>query len=350
MRKCLILLCLLFVLFVISFHGLAEDLPEIYVSFEFNEVSPGYALNAMCKSNGINLVYLADKNNPENLSIKLDKVIFSEALNMIMLKTDLDYYFDNNVLIVDTKENIKNNYDKSINTVQSNSSIIIDNSNNEVASLIIDQDIVEEEDENINPGYVIREGIKQGTLIPARLEVGLVSSSKELPALVRVTHNISYKGNILIPKGSLFYGYGVTDFNARKIFVRLDKLILGDREIDVTAHLIKGNGESGFCSEYRDLEMEKFWPTFLMNFAGMISDAFKDKYYVEDEQGKKHPVEDDSLKNNMIDKSKEGVQSWSNQLMNDAEENKAIITVEAGLDGFVFIDEKITLDKFKTDK
>ena len=79
------------------------------------------------------------------------------------------------------------------------------------------------------------------------------------------------KGDLVIPKGSVFTGKGRADYGVRKIFINLDTLIIGDKEIDIKAHFVKEDGTQGFRSEYIDLSKENFWSDFLLGFVGDIT-------------------------------------------------------------------------------
>lgn len=226
---------------------------------------------------------------------------------------------------------------------QPSSTVVIDNSGNQINNSIV----VNNDFETPKPGYKVKRGIKSGTLIPAELQVGLVSSEARSPALVKVTQDIKYQGDTYIPQGSLFLGYAEADYGVRQMFVTLEKLIIGDREIDVKAHLVKENGTPGFASEYIDLTMEKFWPTFLMDFAAGILQSFKDVTYVITDQGLPQKYYRDTLKNKAIDGTTEGITKWTDRLMSDAEKHEAIIIVDPGVKAKVFIDEKVPVSKFK---
>ncbi|KXS42428.1 MAG: hypothetical protein AWU54_1330 [Candidatus Frackibacter sp. T328-2] len=230
-------------------------------------------------------------------------------------------------------------------TIKPSSMVVVDNFNTRVGSSIVVNKTFKEP----KPGYEIKRGIRAGTLVPAKLKVGLVSSEARSPALVKVTKDIKYEGEVYIPKGSLFLGYATADYGVRQMFVTLEKLIIGNREIDVKAHLVKQNGTPGFASQYIDLTMEKFWPTFLMDFAAGILQSFKDVIYVVSDNGLPQKYYQDTLKNKAIDGTTQGITKWTDRLMRDAEEHQAIIIVDPGVKGKVFIDEKILISKFKGD-
>ena len=334
-----------------------DNLPEQYISFNFDEITVEEAFKSISLATNVNIVVNA--NLDTKLSMILNNVKLSTAVKMITGTCNLDYIYSDGILYIDTKERFEElfavNEDRGMSNDSEDgieiavpffpSSMIISANPNGKSNLVVN--IGGGEEEIIEPGFRELAGINRGTLIPCKLEVGLISSSEKTPALVRVTKDISYQGKIVIPKGSIFTGYGLSDYGVRQIFVNLDKLIIGDREIDVKAHMVKGDGTPGFCSEYRDLKMEKFWPTFLLNFVGSIGTAFKDVVYIKDDSGLVQPVEAPGLKNELIDKTQQGIGGWSDELMNDAERFQAIMTVHAGYNGFVFINEKIGLDKFE---
>ena len=258
---------------------------------------------------------------------------------------DLDYIYQNNILIIDRKKVIDELYRNKENHIKiggenTSSQIIHSSQPSNSSSIIVSQPKEEKKEKQYND----RKGITKGTLLPAKLQLGLVSSSEESPVIVKVTKNIKYEGNIIIPKGSVFTGYGVSDYGVRKIFIKLDTLIIENREINVKAHLVKEDGQPGFISEYRDLSMENFWPSLLMSFVGDIAGSLKDTTYIESGQ----PVEKNTVKNKMVNKTQQGINNWTDQIKSDAERNQAIMTVNAGIKGYIFIDEKIPLSLFNS--
>lgn len=338
MRKKIILILIASIL---SLSVLGNELPAKKISFDFENVPLSYALNVICRVNDINLMF--NQENDKNITVKLDDIETNKAIEMLVKQTGLDYIYENNILIVDQPERINTVYNKEPITIPGTAGILIDTQNNTVAGLIIDR----EKPELPDPIYRDMEGISKGTLLPARLEVGLISSTVETPALVRITHDIKYKDKVVIPKGSLMIGRGLADFNARQILVVLDTLIIGDREIDINAHMVKNDGTPGFCTEYIDLQKTSFWQAFALGFVGMMGNALKDKLYIEDRQGNIMPIEADTLKNDLINSTQKGLNTLSNQILADARKHNAIIIVEAGVEGFVFIDEKIPLEVLK---
>ncbi|SDC31350.1 MULTISPECIES: TrbI/VirB10 family protein [unclassified Candidatus Frackibacter] len=248
--------------------------------------------------------------------------------------SNLDYAYSN-----------QNKNRQAPSAIKPSSMVVVDNFNTRVGSSIVVNKTFKEP----KRGYEIKRGIKAGTLVPAQLKVGLVSSEARSPALVKVTKDIKYEGEVYIPKGSLFLGYATADYGVRQMFVTLEKLIIGNREIDVKAHLVKQNGTPGFASQYIDLTMEKFWPTFLMDFAAGILQSFKDVIYVVSDNGLPQKYYQDTLKNKAIDGTTQGITKWTDRLMRDAEEHQAIIIVDPGVKGKIFIDEKILISKFKGD-
>lgn len=333
-----IIVFILIILLVLNIS--ANELPTKKISFDFTDVPLSYILNAICNVNDMNLIF--DSANNKNVSISFDKIETNRALKLILKQNNLSYLYEDNILIVDTEDRIETVYDNKPITILGETELLINKSKADPGQLIINNEKPEK-----NPGYRIKDGINKGSLIPARLEVGLISSTRKTPVLLRITKNINYENELIIPKGSLMTGVALADFNARQIFIDLDTLIIKNKEIDIKAHMVKKDGTPGFVSEYRDLTKEGFWQSFLLGFVGLIGNGFKDKLYIEDDQGIVQPIEADSLKNDLIENTQDGINEFSNEAMAAAKKHNAIITVEAGEEGFVFIDDKITIDKLK---
>jgi len=374
MKKILFALFLLF-----SFVAFADELPDKVVTFSFNNISIDEVFRAISKSTNVNIIVSADIN--KSITIELSNTNLSTAVDLITKTNDLDYIYTDGVLLIDTKENIykfKEDDDSDDNNDKDKDSIInivpdryiYTNDDINVDDKDIEEDIFEDiigspicmsdntsisipsffnnehEDNIVEEKYRVYEGLSKGLLIPVKLDIGMISTTAQCPIRAIVTHDIALKGQILIPKGSIFSGYGVPDYGVRLIFGQIDTLVIGDREIDVNAHLVKDDGTPGFCSEYRDLEMEKFWPTIAMNFVTDLTSVFKDKKVVVDNYGNAQEVEEVSVKNEMIEKSQSAMDRWTDQVLQDARDHKAIISVNAGLHAFIFIDEKIPVEFF----
>lgn len=339
MKKIIILFLISVLVFSLSVN--ANELPSKKLSFKFNNLPLKNVFNLLSQASNINILYTA--NTEKKISLSFDNVLFKEIIDTLAKTNNLDYVYRNDILIVDQKNVIKelykNNDDKiKIGGKNSKSQIIHSSKPSNSSSIIVSQP-KEEKEKNFDNV----KGITKGTLLPAKLQLGLISSSKKSKAIVKVSKNINYEGKTIIPKGSVFTGYGVSDYGVRKIFVKLDTLIIGNREIDVTAHLVKENGQPGFLSEYRDLSMENFWPKFFAGFLSDIAGSLKDVTYIENGQ----PVEKNSVKNKVLENTQNGIDNWTEQVKSDAEKHQAIMTVNAGIKGYIFIDKKIPLNRFK---
>jgi hypothetical protein len=231
------------------------------------------------------------------------------------------------------------------NNVQGYGGSVAISDNESGGSVLINNSVTEEE-----PGYEVKLGVPAGKLIPSILKTGLVSSKEKATAIVDVTEDIKYKGEVLIPKGATFYGSARADYGVRQIFVTLEKLIIGDREIKMKATLVKADGTPGFCSKYIDLRKREHWYTALAQFTSGVFNAFKDKTIIpsNDENPTPQIYYDQNLKNAMINGVDQGVEGWTEALAADAREQEAIILVYPEIKTNVLIQEKITLDKFKS--
>ena len=348
MKKIIVNLTLLLICFTIIFTQpiLANDLPDKKVNLQFDNMKLERVFEGLGKVADINILLGSELD--EKVDYNLKGVKFSSAINIITRSENLGYIYKENILIIDRLDNMdKYKNDEEIKSkiiqrkkennstgnknkkdnIKPSSAIIVNSESDFNSSILIDQDKKQE-----NNNYRDMKGLNKGTLLPAKLEVGLVSSNKPVPALVKITKNIKYKGKLIIPKGALLTGVGRTDYGVRKIFIDLNKLIIGEREIDIKAHLVKEDGTTGFQSEYRDLSKENFWQRFLLEFAKGIGNTLKSQR--------------DSIRNNIIKKGQNGVDEWTNQLEKEAQRKGEIITVNAGYKGYIFIDEKIPLKYF----
>lgn len=222
-----------------------------------------------------------------------------------------------------------------------NSSVIVDNFTSRNDPVLINSN------GKISPGFTVGEGINAGTTISGLLKTGCISSTEPCPVLIVTNEDIKYKNKIIIPKNTNLIGSGISDYGARKIFINVNRLVLGNREIEVKAHLVNDNGVAGFCSKYIDKAMQRFWPVFALNFSAGVLQAFKDVSYYTNGTSTPVKVYDDNMKNSAIDGVTNGVTQWSDILMRDAQAQGAIIIVNPKIKVQIFIDEKILLQKFK---
>lgn len=336
MKKNVFVLTILIIMMVmISTTSIfANSLPETDLNLEFDNVKLEKVFEGLGKISGVNIMLGA--NMDKEVSYNLKGINFKTAINMITKSEDLAYIYKNNILVIDNVNKIdKYTEDKTgqEQNIVAGGGIIVDNQSSFGADLVINKGGDKGEEEK--PFNTV-EGINKGQMIPAKLDVGLISSEQPVPALVKVTQNIAYKGDIIIPKGAMFIGKGRTDYSVRKIFIDLNTLVIDNKEIDIKAHLVKNNGTPGFQSEYRDLSKENFWSTLLMEFAGSL--------------GNRYSEQEESVKYHIFEKGQDGLDTLTEQMKADAEKKGEIITVESGYNGFVFIDEKIPLEYFKSEE
>ena len=345
MIKRTLIIILIILIFSSSSSILAEDfrntdkLPESKINFNFSNESLTYVFQAIAKASNMNIIVnIKDKENIDQVTLELDNITAKNAIQLITNSYDLDYVYKDNVLIIDTKENIRKKYNDELVTGAGTGSLIVSDPVKSTGEMIVNEKI--EDEKKTENNFEKMEGLNKGTLIPAKLQLGLVSSSKKRAALVRVTKTIKYKGETVIPKGAVLTGYGITDYGVRQIFVELDTLIVEDREIDIKAHMVKKDGTPGFRSEYKDLSMENLWPKLLLSLVSDVIGGAKDVTYIDNGQ----PVEESTVKNNLIERTQDGVDNFQNQIKNDAQKHQAIISVDAGVEGYIFIDQKIPLN------
>ena len=346
MKKVFVFLLIFIVLFSVnSFAKEGNNLPNTKVSFDFDNLELSKAFQLISDVTEVNILFNAETD--KKVSLNFDNVEFSKLINIMTESYGMDYFYKNNILIIDTKKVIKQTYktdeDKiKIGSEDSSSSIVITSSNTDSNIIINSSD---DEDKSKEDKLKEMKGISKGSLIPAKNKLGLISSEEGSPVIVEVTKNIEYKGDLVIPKGSVFTGKGRADYGVRKIFINLNTLIIGDKEIDIKAHFVKEDGTQGFRSEYIDLSKENFWSDFLLGFVGDITGALKDVTYIDSGQ----PVEKNTVKNKMVDNTQKGIDNYRKQVESDAEKHQAIIKVNPNVKGYVFIDEKIPL-KYLTEK
>lgn len=206
--------------------------------------------------------------------------------------------------------------------------------------------LIVNEGEKPTTGYRVGKGVNSGTQIKAILETGCLSSSGKCPVIVRTLEDIYYENKIVIPANSYFQGFGQGDFSVRKIYITLEKLVIGKREIDVKAYLVDDKTKlPGFCSKYIDKTLKTLWTTFFMDFAAGWIQTYKDTIYIVTDDGLPVTLSPQTPRNAAIDGLTNGINSFSNKLASDAARMGYIIIVDQNLPCTIILEEKIPLEQ-----
>lgn len=169
-------------------------------------------------------------------------------------------------------------------------------------------------------------GLAAGTIIPCEILTGIISGDT-LPVIVVVTRNVLSQNSVVIPKGSMFLGTAEANFQARRIFVHLDRLIIGNAEIKIKGELQDGAGRAGLCDQYKDLAAGQLIPAF---FAGLLSEfgrAFSSKSSLIQVGDGAAGTTITQAKGAFLTATGSGLDSVSQALCQRAAEAKAIIIV-----------------------
>lgn len=111
-------------------------------------------------------------------------------------------------------------------------------------------------------------GLAPGTVIGGQLRTGIVSGAT-LPVILRIRENVIHRGMVAIPAGSTLLGNAEANYESRRLFVAIDRLIIGDSEIDIRASVVDNHGRAGICDRYIDTARQQLLPAF---FAGMLAE------------------------------------------------------------------------------
>lgn len=111
-------------------------------------------------------------------------------------------------------------------------------------------------------------GLAAGTVISCQLLTGIVSGAA-LPVMLRIRENVVYRGAVIIPAGSTLIGTSEANYESRRLFVRINRLIIGDAEINICASVSDASGRAGLCDRYIDTARQQLLPAF---FAGVLAE------------------------------------------------------------------------------
>lgn len=227
--------------------------------------------------------------------------------------------------------------------VPSGSAIIFDNSKpSDISS------IVSNFGERSSLSYQIGKGVNVGTLISANLETGAVSSGDKCPVKVTTTEDVYINNQVVIPRGSYFIGYGISDLSTRKVYFYLEKLVIGKREIGIRAHLIQNNMQPGFLDKFIDKTKSTLWRAAILDFCAAAAQSFKDTIYIVSDNGIPTTYYPNTVNNAALDGITNALSKYAEKMTVDASRMGYIMIVNPNKECKIFIDEKIPIDKLIT--
>ena len=187
-------------------------------------------------------------------------------------------------------------------------------------------------------------GLPAGTIIPCEILTGIISGDS-LPVIFYITKDVLYNQAVVIPKGSLFLGTAQANFEARRIFVAIDRLIIGNAEITVTGQVQDGGGRAGLCDRYVDNSKGTLIAGF---FAGLLSEfgkAFTAKtplIQIGGESGQ--PSTADTAKGAFLSGTSSGLDAVATTLAEKAAAQKAVMIAYPNKSTRVILEQKIPLE------
>lgn len=184
-------------------------------------------------------------------------------------------------------------------------------------------------------------GLPAGTIIPCEILTGIISGDT-LPVILYVTKDVLYNQAVVIPKGSLLLGTAQANFEARRIFVSIDRLIIGNAEITVKGQVQDGSGRAGLCDRYVDNSKGTLVAGF---FAGLLSEfgkAFTSKASLIQVGGETSTT--DTAKGAFLAGTSSGLDAVAATLAEKAAAQKAVMIAYPNRMTRVILEQKIPLE------
>lgn len=184
-------------------------------------------------------------------------------------------------------------------------------------------------------------GLPAGTIIPCEILTGIISGDT-LPVIFYVTKDVLYNQAVVIPKGSLLLGTAQANFEARRIFVAIERLIIGNAEITVTGQVQDGGGRAGLCDRYVDNSRGTLIAGF---FAGLLSEfgkAFTSKASLIQVGGDTSTA--DTAKGAFLSGTSSGMDAIAATLAQKAATQKAVMIAYPNRATRVMLEQKIPLE------
>lgn len=186
-------------------------------------------------------------------------------------------------------------------------------------------------------------GLAPGCIMEARLDTGIISG-EPLPVILTLRENVYYKGTSVIPAGATLIGTATANFQARRIFVRVERLIIGDAEIGIQGEVTDGRGRAGLCDKYVDTARQQILPAFFAGILSEIGRAFSSRVVISNQADVNSLLP--SLNETgaaVLTGAGSGLDSVAEVLAEKAKTAQAIIVVYPGQAVRVILEKKILL-------
>lgn len=194
--------------------------------------------------------------------------------------------------------------------------------------------------------FNVGKGLNNGTFVSIVLDNMIVSSGDKCPVKATVTESVIIDNKVVVPNGAFFLGYGIANPSMRKIFITFEKLIIGNREIDIKGHMVGAKNEAGFVSQYIDYSMQlsTILSTLMLDFASIAASAYKDQNIIIGSTGMPVIYYPPSVHNAAMDALSGSIANYSAKITQNAMQRGYLVTVQPNIKGKVFLDAKIPLN------
>ena len=184
-------------------------------------------------------------------------------------------------------------------------------------------------------------GLPAGTIIPCEILTGIISGDS-LPVIFYVTKDVLYNQAVVIPKGSLFLGTAEANFASRRIFVTIERLIIGNAEIKVTGQVQDGAGRAGLMDRYVDNSTGTLIAGFFTGLLSEFGKAFSAKSSLVQIGGESSPA--DAAKGAFLSGTSSGLDSVAMTLAEKAAAQKAVMIAYPNKNVRIMMEQKIPLE------
>ena len=183
-------------------------------------------------------------------------------------------------------------------------------------------------------------GLPAGTIIPCEILTGIISGDT-LPVIFYVTKDVLYNQAVVIPKGSLFLGTAEANFASRRIFVTIERLIIGNAEIKVTGQVQDGAGRAGLMDRYVDNSTGTLIAGFFTGLLSEFGKAFSAKSSLVQIGGDSSA---DAAKGAFLSGTSSGLDSVATTLAEKAAAQKAVMIAYPNKNVRIMMEQKIPLE------
>lgn len=198
----------------------------------------------------------------------------------------------------------------------------------------------------VEPRFVKSPGVQLGSAIPAKLLTTLISSTvtEGFYATAETVEPVRLGRGFALPAGVRFLGKIRSDFQARRIFVDVERMQYGEVDIPVQGIMLDARGNPGLITKYVDPLNSAAWSMLLPNILSAAASAAQDMVSYYDRDGYRREEPEFSGKNVALQGIADTMAMQSNIMFEVGRRKHPVILVHSGIDIQIQMTGRVPLD------